>query len=273
MLRKLLTTLFIIAGALTATAQTSISASAIADSFNRPINGKLCFAPVDATGAPTGFRVGSVQIVTTPVCGLVSNGALQSGLVVQPTPTGVYYRITTNNRTTNAVLRDYGMTQVTGSSWSLDSYDPATAVVPIASIISSATSLPTGSTPSATLSGPSGGPYALVLGIPTGATGATGPTGSTGPTGPTGATGPQGVAGIGSDTNCHSDGSGSLLCKQVEGVRLASQYGDKSTTGISTAASGATNQTVVADPSYSSTEQYTFESMIPNVASPFHLKD
>jgi hypothetical protein len=108
-----------------------ISASAIADSFGNPIaNAKLCFSPVDANGNAVGFRVSQVQVMTKPVCGLVSNGALQAGLSLASTPSGIYYHPQVIDRATGAVLRDYCTTQITGSSWSLDSYDCATAPVP-----------------------------------------------------------------------------------------------------------------------------------------------
>ncbi|HEY2467980.1 MAG TPA: hypothetical protein VGI45_09060 [Terracidiphilus sp.] len=180
MLRKLLfLATLCIAGLGIANAQTSVSASSITDSFERPFSGKLCFAPVDATGAATGFRVGSVQVISTPVCGLVSNGVLQTGLSVQPTPTGIYYHITVANRTTGAVIRDYGMTQVTGSSWTLDSYDPSMAVLPVTALSTGTTTmLPPGSGASCTVSG--SGPALLNCSIPQGATGATGPTGPAG---------------------------------------------------------------------------------------------
>jgi len=202
MLRKLITSiasLFFVAGAVVANATpTSISASAITDSFSRPVNGKLCFAPVDATGAPAGFRVGSVQVVATPVCGLVSNGVLQSGLSVQPTPTGIYYHVTTNNRNTGAVLRDYGMTSITGSSWSLDSYDPSTSIIPAASLTyGTTTTVPYGTPASCALVGT--GSVLLNCNIPQGPTGATGAPGATGATGPAGASAVGSIAGLASD--------------------------------------------------------------------------
>jgi hypothetical protein len=136
MLRNLFATFLValLAGAGVAHA-TTISASGVADSFTHPLaSAKLCFAPVDATGTATGFRVGSVQVVSTPVCGLVSNGVLQSGLSVVATPTGIFYRISAQNRTTSVIIRDYGMTPITGSAWTLDSYDPSTAVLPVSTI-------------------------------------------------------------------------------------------------------------------------------------------
>ncbi len=108
-----------------------VSASAIGTLFGDPItDANLCFAPVDANGKPVGFRVGQVQVMTTPKCGLVSNGLLQAGLSVAPTPAGVWYHPYVVDRKTGSVLRDYCVTQITGSSWSLDSYDCATASAP-----------------------------------------------------------------------------------------------------------------------------------------------
>jgi hypothetical protein len=198
MFRKLFTVLTIVfaAGVVNAQSSTSISASSITDSFGHPvISARLCFQPVDATNTPTGFRVGSVQVVTTPVCGVVSNGVLQSGLSVVPNPTETYYHITAANRTTGATLRDYGMTQITGSSWTLDSYDPSTAILPVSAItMGTVTTVAPGTGASCTTTG--SGPVLLNCSIPkgnTGATGATGPTGAIGATGPTGATGAVGT--------------------------------------------------------------------------------
>ena len=64
----------------------------------------------------------------------------------------------------------------------------------------------------------------------------------------------------------------SVTATSIGGVRYASQWqaggGDN---GIANAI-GA-NQLVVADPSYGTTEKYTFESMIPSVPKSYHLKD
>lgn len=154
---------------------TTISASGVADSFTPPLaSAKLCFAPVDATGTATGFRVGSIQVVSTPVCGLVSNGVLQSGLSVVATPTGIFYRISAQNRTTSVIIRDYGMTPITGSAWTLDSYDPSTAVLPVSTItMGTVTTLAPGTGASCGIGGTSP-TYLLNCSIPQGATGATG---------------------------------------------------------------------------------------------------
>ena len=175
MIRRLFTTLLFVLLTAGVAHATTISASGVADSFTHPLaSAKLCFAPVDATGTATGFRVGSLQVVSTPVCGLVSNGVLQSGLSVAPNPTGIYYRITAQNRTTSVIIRDYGMTQITGSSWTLDSYDPTSmAVVPVSTItMGTVTTLAPGTGAYCTISGSS--PYLLNCGVPQGATGATG---------------------------------------------------------------------------------------------------
>ena len=161
-------------------AQVAVSANYVLDSFLRPIvTAKLCFAPVDAAANPAGFRVGSIQILPGQVCGLVSNGVMQSGIAVAPTPTGIYYHIWVASRAAGAVLRDLGMTPITGSSWTLDTYDPASmAVLPQAVTMGAVTTLAPGSSAACTISGSS--PYYLNCGIPKGDTGAQGPAGTGG---------------------------------------------------------------------------------------------
>jgi hypothetical protein len=176
MIRKLFIALSLVFTACLVHAQTStaISASDVADSFGHPIpSANLCFQPVDATDTATGFRVDSIQVVDTPVCGLVSNGVLQAGLSVVPTPSGIYYHITAQNRTSNAVIRDYGMTAITGSSWALDTYDPNMAVLPVTALsMGTVTTLPPGEGASCGLSGTN--PILLNCSIPQGETGAVG---------------------------------------------------------------------------------------------------
>ena len=147
-------------------AQVSISANHVVDSFERPLtSGKLCFTPVDAASNPAGFRVGSMQVVPTAVCGVIANGVLQSGLSVAPSPAGVYYHIWAASRLNNTVIRDYGLAVITGSSWSLDNYDPSIVTVPASALtMGSVTTLPPGSSASCNLTG--GNPYALNCAIP-----------------------------------------------------------------------------------------------------------
>ncbi len=156
-------------------AQVPVSANHVQDPFQRLIiSAKLCFAPVDAASNPAGFRVGSIQILPDQVCGLISNGVMQSGLGVAPTPTGIYYHIWAANRSTGAVLRDFGLTPITGSSWTLDTYDPNLVVLPVSALsVGTVTTLPPGSGASCTITG-SGSPYQLNCSIPKGDPGVSG---------------------------------------------------------------------------------------------------
>jgi hypothetical protein len=233
MLKRLMLSLLLLLP-MTAAAQVSITATHVVDAFERPLAGaKLCFAPVDATATPTGFRVGSVQVVTGAVCGLISNGALQPGLSIAPGPSGVYYHVWVASRA-NEIVRDYGMTPITGTTWSLDTYDPTSmAVLPQPVTIGTVTTLASNASPTASITGT--GPYLLNLGIPQGASpnvtmgtvttlsaGATAtaqivgtapnftvnlsiPQGAQGTQGVQGATGPQGATAI---TGMSGDGAG-----------------------------------------------------------------
>jgi len=162
-----------------AQAQVPVYATQIKDAFEHPIAvAKLCFVPVDATKTPVGFRAGSSQIVPNEVCGSVTNGVLQSGLGVAPTPAGVYYHVYLKQAFSNNILRDYGMTPIT-ASWTLDSFDPNLVALPVSTIsVGTITTLAPGSPASCNISGV--GPYLLNCGIPSGFTGAQGPIG--GPT-------------------------------------------------------------------------------------------
>src|SRR5260370_12753684 len=114
-----------------APAQVPVTATQIKDAFERPIaTAKLCFVPVDATKTPTGFRVGSTQVVPNEVCGNVSAGALQPGLTVAPTTAGIFYHIYLKQAFSNNILRDYGMTPIT-TTWTLDTYDPNFVSLPV----------------------------------------------------------------------------------------------------------------------------------------------
>lgn len=139
-LRKiaLLFTLLIPSALLHSQSMTAVSASKVADSFGRPIlSAKLCFAPVDANGKPLGFRTGVIQVAPTPVCGFILNGSLESGLSVYDTsvtvPANVRYHIyAIDIRNALNVYRDWGEANISGPSWSLDSFDPTTtALLPI----------------------------------------------------------------------------------------------------------------------------------------------
>ena len=133
-LRKiaLLFTLLIPSALLHSQSMTAVSASKVADSFGRPIlSAKLCFTPVDTNGNPLGFRTGVIQVAPTPVCGFILNGSLEPGLSVYDTsvtvPANVRYHIyAIDIRNALNVYRDWGQANISGPSWSLDSFDPDT---------------------------------------------------------------------------------------------------------------------------------------------------
>lgn len=177
-------------------AQVALSASHIDDAFGIGLpSARLCFAPVDAANNPTGFRVGSIQVVPNEVCGKIANGALVSGGPLQPSPVGTFYHIYVKASNSNVIIRDYGMIPITGSTFTMDTYDPSLATVPVTVItFGTVTMLPPGSGGSCGIVGSS--PYVLNCSIPTGATG------STGPAGPVAS-----VAGSGTELQARSNGT------------------------------------------------------------------
>lgn len=195
MLRKILA-LLLFAGGSSLVAQVPISASAVVDSFEIPIPlARLCFQPVNAAISPTGFRVGSDQIVPNEVCGKVTTGVLQSGLGLAPNPSGTYYHIYAKSAFANSIIRDYGLAQISGSSWSLDSYDPSVVSVPASALtMGTVTTLSPGSGGFCSLSTSASGPYLLNCSIPQGTAGANGTNGTSGTNG---VQGPQGNTGAG----------------------------------------------------------------------------
>ena len=187
-MRKLLLLLLLSAPA---AAQVSITASSIADASETPTAAaRLCFQPVDATQTPAGFRVGSTQIVPNEVCWPVANGVLTGSRHLAPTPSGSYYHIYLKPPAANTILRDYGMTPITGTSWSMDTYDPSLIAVPVQALtIGTVTALAPGTPPTATLTGSN--PIRLNISVP------------------------QGVSGVGADPQCATDSSGHLSCLAV----------------------------------------------------------
>ena len=183
-MRKIfLVPLFLLLFSLGAAAQTvPISASTVTDSFGHAIPlARLCFAPVTAALTPQGFRVGTNQVVPNEACGTVTSGVLQSGLGVEPSPSGVFYHVYVKGYTANTVLRDFGLVSITGSSWTLDTFDPSTVTVPASALtMGTVTTLAPGTGGSCTLSNGTSGAVLLNCSIPQGATGPTGPPGSGG---------------------------------------------------------------------------------------------
>ena len=173
-MRKTLTLLLLGVASATAMAQVSISASSVTDSFTHTLQlARLCFMPVDATMTPQGFRVGSVQVMPQETCGVVTSGALQSGLSVQPNPTGLNYHVYVKASNSNNIIRDFGMVHITGSSWSLDNYDPNMAVVPVGTLqVGTVTTVAPGTGASCAITG--SGPYLLNCSVPQGVNGSSG---------------------------------------------------------------------------------------------------
>ncbi len=146
-MRKLLGFIFCFLIPVPCLAQVAISASHVMDAFQRPIaSAKLCFAPVDSTASPVGYRVGSMQIIPGEACATVTNGVAQSGLGVAPSPAGTYYHVYLKTPFSNAIVRDFGMTAITGSSWSLDSFDSTNVVQPVGAPPGSILNIVSGST-------------------------------------------------------------------------------------------------------------------------------
>lgn len=189
-----------------AQSQVSISASDVANAFGQPLAAaRLCFTPVNSAVAPVGFRVGSVQVVPNEACGVVTTGALQTGLTLVASPTGVYYHIYVKAANANTIVRDYGMTPITGSTWTLDTYDPVISSIPATALaVGSVTALSPTASPTASLS--PGTPTLLNLGIPAGAPGANGTNGANGAAGATGP--PATFRGAWSSVTTYSTGDG-----------------------------------------------------------------
>ncbi len=125
--------------ALPLAAQVAISASDVTDSFEHAVPlARLCFTPVNANAAVSGFRVGSNQVIPNEVCGTITTGVLQSGLTLAPTPTGIGYHVYVKASNSNNVLRDYCTVPITGSTWTLDTLDcPSVGPLPTSTVVTS----------------------------------------------------------------------------------------------------------------------------------------
>jgi hypothetical protein len=112
-----------------AQSKTIVTASGLSDAAgNVLVSARLCFAPVDASGKALGFRAAAMQVLARPTCPLVSNGVLQAGFAVfdssATVPTNVRYHIyATDVKNTGSVIRDFGITTISGTIWSLDAFD------------------------------------------------------------------------------------------------------------------------------------------------------
>ena len=172
-MRKLILIFSLLAMPVMGAAQVSISASSVTDSFQHSTTlSRLCFTPVDATMTPQGFRYGTTQVLPTETCGTVTLGVLQSGLTVAPNPTGINYHVYVKASNSNTILRDFGMVHITGSSWTLDTYDPNMAILPVSTIQAGTfTTAPAGTGASCTITGSGAGPFLLNCSVPQGVAG------------------------------------------------------------------------------------------------------
>jgi len=111
---------------------TTITASKITNDAGAKLSGKLCFRPEDDSGNAIPYRSGANQVTAQTTCALVSNGALQGSFSVYDSdntvPTNVRYHITFVMGKT--VIRDFGVTTITGDTWSLDSFDASSTALP-----------------------------------------------------------------------------------------------------------------------------------------------
>jgi hypothetical protein len=172
-------------------ARASISPNHVAHAAERPItSAKLCFTPVDAAEIPARFPIGTIHVVPDAVCFTVSNGFIQSGHNLAPSTSGTRCHIWAANRTTGAVIRDYGMTSLTGSNWTFNTFHHNLAVLPVGAIQTGAvTPLAQRASPSVAIIGTN--PALLNLGLPIDPTGPPGTATNLASPGPIGATTPS----------------------------------------------------------------------------------
>ena len=130
---KKLLLLLALAGGAYGQAPVSISASHVSEALGNPVPlGKLCFVPVNITGTPVPFLIGTNQVVPTEACGSIAGGVLQSGLSVAPNAPNVYYHVYAKQPFSNTILADYGLTRITetGAAYfatSIGNASPSTA--------------------------------------------------------------------------------------------------------------------------------------------------
>jgi hypothetical protein len=109
---------------------TSILANHIQDASGNPLaSGQLCVQGVALNGQPIPFQAGGGGIVhTMPVCTAITNGAIGGFQVAdssQTFPLNVAYSLTITDNTSGQSVT-LGPTQITGSAWSFDAFQPST---------------------------------------------------------------------------------------------------------------------------------------------------
>lgn len=107
---------------------TTITAANITDASGAKLaSGSLCFQGTGAAGNPISYQAGGGgQVIRTPVCFTVTNGAVSAAQVANPAltdPAGVLYHITVTD-TTGTVVIDDPLVSLAGSTWSFDAYVP-----------------------------------------------------------------------------------------------------------------------------------------------------
>lgn len=178
---------------------TSVTATNIQNVDGTPLaSGSLCVTPVNASGAPTPFRVGGAggQVVPRPRCFVVTAGSIGAGNRV-PDAVLAYpqigYQVQIADQTGYPIANYTSPISITGTSWSFDTYQPPSITwLSPANVATVAAGAPTGtcqepslyfqsdSTAGGNLWSCIGGAWIQQAGVK-GNTGATGPIGATGP--------------------------------------------------------------------------------------------
>lgn len=129
---------FLAAGCFPAAAQnfTYVQANKIQDASGALLaSGQHCAQGVTSLGVPISYQAGGGGLVyRKPVCVNVTNGAipfLQLANSAATSPLNVAYLFTVTDNNTGDVILSVGPTQVTGSGWSLDNYQPNLAPLAI----------------------------------------------------------------------------------------------------------------------------------------------
>jgi hypothetical protein len=111
---------------------TSVTASNIVDATNTKIaSGTLCFIGTDASDNPIGYQIGGGgQVVLTPACTPITNGAISGFSVANPaltSPANIAYRITVSD--SHTLVRTDKLVQFTGSPFNYDTYVPPVGTI------------------------------------------------------------------------------------------------------------------------------------------------
>lgn len=134
-MRRILLALFALTSLCAAQNFTTITGSNTQDARGRKLlSGSICFQGTDANGTPINFEAGGGgQVSTRPVCAQVSAGVIGSLQIANPDhtlPAGVVYDVNVFD-SSGARIIHYPLVQLSGSTWSFDSYvTPITPPLP-----------------------------------------------------------------------------------------------------------------------------------------------